>query len=132
VKSTDAVGRVGPLAERLLENHYAQENLRTGIESLRAAYRRASKRRVSPTEDKKVRVQVRRGAASIVEAARALKSGRQKPEKRRGRMLLVIVAVSAVGAGAAVASSEEIRRRLFSGSSDGGGIGSPEPTETAA
>ncbi|HEY7151752.1 MAG TPA: hypothetical protein VH391_08715 [Solirubrobacterales bacterium] len=131
MKSRDAVGRVGPLAERLLENQYAQENLRTGVESLRAAYRRATKRRASPTEDKKLHAQLRRGAASILEGARALKSGRQEPERHRGRVVLVIVAVAAAGAGAAVASSEEMRRRLFGGSFDGGGSGSPEPAEVA-
>src|SRR5436190_7105698 len=116
----DTASRVGPFAERLLENQYAQENLRAGVESLRAAYRRASKRRVKPAEDKKVREQLRRGAASIAEAARAVKSGRQKPKKRRARVVLLVVGVAGVGAAAAVAGSEELRSKLFGERSDTG------------
>jgi len=113
VAVTDAASRLGPIAERLLENQYAQENLRTGVESLRAAYRRASKRRVKPSQDRKVREQVRRGAASIAEAGRAFQSGRQKPKRRPGRIVLVVTGVAIAGAAAAVASSEELRAKLF-------------------
>src|SRR5213593_3900830 len=109
----DTASRVGPFAERLLENEYAQENLRTGVESLRAAYRRASKRRVKPSQDRKVREQVRRGAASLAEAANAFKSDRRKPKRRPGRIVLVVAGVAVAGAAAAVASSEELRAKLF-------------------
>jgi hypothetical protein len=73
----DTAARVGPIAERLLENQYAQENLREAVENLRGAYRRASKRRVKPAEDKKLRQQVREAAASLTEAGKALHSGRR-------------------------------------------------------
>ena len=73
----DTAARVGPIAERLLENQYAQENLREAVENLRRAYQRASKRRVKPAEDKKLRQQVREAAASLTEAGKALHSGRQ-------------------------------------------------------
>jgi hypothetical protein len=108
----DVAARVGPFAERLLENQYAQENLRAGVESLQAAYRRASKRGVRPAEDKKVHEQVRRGTASIAEAMRAVKSGRQKPKKRRARAIVLVVGVAAVGGAVALAGSEELRRKL--------------------
>ena len=110
---SNAASRLGPLAERVLENQYAQENLNAGLAHLHAAYRRASKRRVKPTQDRKVREQVRRGAASIAEAANAFKSDRRKPKRKTGRVVLVVVGVAAAGAAAAVASSEELRSRLF-------------------
>ena len=114
-----AASRVGPIAERLLSNEYAQENIREGVENLRAAYRRASKRRVKPAEDRRVREQVRRGAASLAEAASALKTGRQKPKRRRGRAVLLLVGVAGVGTAAALASSEELRAKLFGQPADG-------------
>jgi hypothetical protein len=116
---SDRAARAGTVAERLLANQYAQENLRTGVESLRAAYRRASKRRVRPAEDRKVREQVRRGTASIAEAARAFKTGRQKPERHRGRLVLVLVGAAAAGTAAAVASSEKLREKLFGRPAEG-------------
>jgi hypothetical protein len=127
----DVAARVGPFAERLLENQYAQENLRVGVESLQAAYRRASKRGVKPAEDKKLREQVRRGAASIAEATRAVKSGRQKPKRRRGRRIMLVVGAAAVGAAVAFASSEELRRKLLGPPSEDLGVG-PLPADAVA
>jgi len=114
----DTASRIGPIAQRLVENQYAQENLRAGVDSLQAAYRRASKRRVRPDEDRKVREQVRQGAASIAEAARALKSDRRKRKKQRGKVVLVIVGVAGAGAAAAIATSEELRSKLFGQASE--------------
>jgi hypothetical protein len=117
----------GALAERLLSNPYAHENIRDAAEQLRAAYGRASKRRVRPAEDAKVREQVNRAAASVSEALRAIRTGRQKPQPKRGRRLLVIVGVAAVGAGVALAASDELRSAIF-----GDGPGAPpsvSPTE---
>jgi hypothetical protein len=105
--------RAGALAERLLSNSYAQENISDAAEQLRAAYGRASKRRVRPVEDAKVREQVNRAAASVSEAVRAIRTGRQKPQPKRGRRLLVIVGVAAVGAGVALAASDELRSAIF-------------------
>lgn len=129
--SGDMAARLGPIAERLLENQYAQENLLAGVESLQAAYRRASKRGVKPAEDKKLREQVRRGAASIAEATRAIKSGRQKPKKRRGREIVLVAGVAAVGAAVALASSEELRRKLLGEPSDDVGA-APLPADAVA
>src|SRR4051812_24504293 len=66
--ATQTASRVGPYVERLLENSYAQEQLGEAVESLRAAYQRASKRRVEPTRDEKLRRQIRQAALSITEA----------------------------------------------------------------
>jgi hypothetical protein len=113
----DTAARVGPIAERLLENQYAQENLREAVENLRGAYRRASKRRVKPAEDKKLRQQVREAAASLTEAAKALHSGRQKPKKRWGRRLLILLGLGAAGMAAALAASEDLRNKVLGESS---------------
>jgi hypothetical protein len=91
------------------------------VDSLQAAYRRASKRRVRPDEDRKVREQVRQGAASIAEAAPALKSDRGERKKRRGKVVLLIVAVAGAGAAVAIASSEELRSNLFGQDSEDDG-----------
>jgi hypothetical protein len=82
------------------------------VASLRAAYRRASKRRVEPTRDEKLRRQVREAARSLTEAASALKTGRQKPKRRRGRRLIVVLALGVGGAAALLAA----RRKLLGGS----------------
>lgn len=110
---SDTAAGVTPFLERALDNRYAQENLSDAAEKLRAAYRRASKRRVEPTRDKRLHEQLRQAALSITEAGRAIKTGRQKPRKRWGRRVLVVIGVGAVGTAAAMAASEELRSTVF-------------------
>ena len=62
---SDTAAGVTPFLERALDNRYAQENLSDAAEKLRAAYRRASKRRVEPTRDKRLHEQLRQAALSI-------------------------------------------------------------------
>src|SRR5436190_7174671 len=92
--------KAGTYAQRLIDNEYVQENLAQAAQSLRSAYRRASKRRVEPTRDEKLRAQVRQAARSLAEAADAFKTGRRKPKRRRGRRVTVILAAAGVGAAA--------------------------------
>ena len=96
----------GAYVRRLIENEYVQENLAQAAESLRAAYRLASKRRVEPTRDEKVRRQVREAALSLREAATALQSDRRKPKKRRGRRVMLVLALGAGATAAVVASTK--------------------------
>jgi hypothetical protein len=110
---SDTATSVTPFLERALDNRYAQENLSDAAENLRAAYRRASKRRVEPTRDKKLREQLRQAALSITEAGSAIKTGRQKPRKRWGRRVLVVIGVGTVGAATALAASDELRSTVF-------------------
>ena len=78
--------KAGIYAQRLLGNEYVQESLAQAVESLRAAYRRASKRRVEPTRDEKIRRQVREAARSLTEAASALKArSTENRGRRRGK-----------------------------------------------
>jgi hypothetical protein len=114
---SDTSSQLTPYLERLIDNRYAQENISDAAEKLRAAYRRASKRRVEPTRDEKLREHLRQAALSISEAGKAIKTGRQKPRKRWGRRMLVVIGVGLVGAAAAVASNEELRSSVFG---DGG------------
>jgi hypothetical protein len=109
----DYTEKAGVYAQRLVGNEYVQDNLAQAAENLRAAVRRASKRRVEPTTDEKIRRQVRQAAQSLSEAASALKTGRTKPKKRRGRRVLVVLVVGAGAAAAVVASNEELRSKLF-------------------
>jgi hypothetical protein len=118
--------RAGTYAQRLIENDYVQENLMRAADNLQAAYHRATKRRVEPTRDEKLRRQVRQAALSLQEAARALQTGRRKPKKRRGRRMLVILVVAAGAAAAVVASSPQLRKALF------GGNGTPEEATATA
>ena len=126
--ASDYPDKAGVYAQRLIDNEYVQENLVQAAESLRAAYRRASKRRVEPARDEKLRRQVRQAALSLREAASALQSGRSKPKKRRGRRVLIVLAVGAGAAAAILASNEELRKKLL------GGEASPdvEPVGTSA
>jgi acyl-CoA reductase-like NAD-dependent aldehyde dehydrogenase len=110
--------RAGTYAQRLIENDYVQENLLRAADNLRAAYDRATKRRVEPTRDEKLRRQVRQAALSLREAASALQADRRKPKRKRGRRLLVVLFVGAGAAAAIVASNDELRQALFGG--DGG------------
>ena len=113
--ATKGTSDVGRYAQRLLENDYAQEQLGEAVESLRAAYRRASKRRVEPARDEKLRRQMREAVRSLAEAGQALQSGRRRPRRRIARRLVVVVGLGAIGAAAAVALSEELRERLLGG-----------------
>jgi ferric-dicitrate binding protein FerR (iron transport regulator) len=112
--ASETATKTGMYAQRLLDNEYVQENLAQAVESLRAAYRRASKRRVEPTRDEKLRRQVREAALSLTEAASALKAGRQKPRRRRGRKMIVMLAIGAGAAAALLAA----RRKVLSDDSE--------------
>src|SRR3954453_14239965 len=97
---TDALTRI----EQVLDNDYAQEQLQEGIRNLRAAYQRASKRRVQPAKDDRVRRQVQSAVTSLGEAAKAIRTGRDKPKPRWGRRIAVVIAIGAAGTAAAVAA----------------------------
>lgn len=119
--ASDTATRMGIYGQRLLDNDYVQENLSQAVESMRTVYRRASKRRVEPTRDEKLRRQVREAAHSFAEAASALKADRQKPKRRRGRGLIVVLALGAGGAAVLLAANEELRRKVLGGNSVVGG-----------
>lgn len=110
---TDAPSKLLPLAEELLDNNYARENLREGVEKLRDAYERAQKRRVKPSRDRKLRRQFEAAIAALDEGTAALASGRKKPKRTGRKVVLTVLAVSAAGGAAALALNEGLRESVF-------------------
>jgi hypothetical protein len=111
--STDAVSRLTPYIEQLLEDESARDNLRHGADKLRGAYQRSQKKRVKAAKDKRLRQQLRSAAQSFAEGATALAHDTQKPKKHRGRNLLTLLALAAIGAGVAIALNEDLRSSLL-------------------
>lgn len=102
-----------PIAEELLENGYARENLQEGVEKLREAYERAGKRRVKPSKDRKLRRQVEAALAAIDEGTAALASGRKKPKRTGRNVVLVLIGAAAAGAGVVIATNEDVRNQVL-------------------
>jgi hypothetical protein len=115
--ATEAVARLTPYIEQLLEDEAARDDLRRGAGKLRAAYGRSRKRRVKASRDEKLRAQLTSALRSLGDGANELISGAQKPKKRRGGMLLKLLPLAAVGAGVAIALNEDLRSSLFGSSS---------------
>jgi hypothetical protein len=110
--SIEAPSRLLPLAEELLDNTYARENLSEGVSKLRDAYERSRKRRVKPSRDRKLRAQLEAALAALDEGTAALASGRRKP-KRRGRQAgLAVLALAGAGTAAALALNEDLRNSV--------------------
>jgi hypothetical protein len=99
-----------PYVQRLVEDEDLRENLKTAYESARGAYTRMAngKGPSAALNDKKTQKQLREAAASLKEAADALRDAK-KPRRRRGRGLLLIV----VGVGLAFALSEGLRKKAL-------------------
>lgn len=126
-----------PLAEELLDNNYARENLQEGAEKLRSAYQRSRKRRVKPSKDRKLRKQIEAAVQALDEGTAALASGRTKPKRTGRKVVLTLLALTVAGAAAVLATNEELRNSVLgsakalgdeiggSGSADGGANGSP-------
>jgi hypothetical protein len=118
--ATDTASRLTPYIEELLDNEHARENLRKGGSQLRAAYERSKKRRTKATRDREVRRQLESAATALGTGAKALASGRRKPERRRGRRLVWLLGIGVFGAGLALAANEDLRSSLFGTSSHPG------------
>jgi ferric-dicitrate binding protein FerR (iron transport regulator) len=87
-----------PYLQRLLEDEYVQEQLRTAASGLYAAYGRARKQRAQAAEDKRVYSNVRQAATSLRKAATALQRPAPKPKKRRIPKLATLALVAGGGA----------------------------------
>jgi hypothetical protein len=116
--ATDTASRLTPYIEELLDNEHARENLRKGVSQLRAAYERSKKRRIKATRDRKLRRQLESAATALGAGAKALASGRRKPERRRGRRLVWLLGI--LGVGVVLAANEDLRSSLFGTSSHPG------------
>ena len=102
-----------PLAEELLENGYARENIQEGAEKLRDAYERSRKRRVKPSKDRKLRRQIEAAVAAIDEGTAALASGRRKPKRTGRNLVLVLIGAALAAAGYVLATDEELRGQVL-------------------
>lgn len=102
-----------PLAEELLDNTYARDNLQEGAEKLRDAYDRARKRRVKPSTDRKLRKQLEAAIAAIDEGTAALASGRKKPKRTGRKFLVLLLGAAAAGTAAVLATNEDLRNQVL-------------------
>jgi hypothetical protein len=105
---SDQAARFAPYARELMDNEYVQENLRDGVEKLRAAYQRARKSRVQPTRDQRLRRQLRSAAQSLGEAGQALRSRRRKPKPRWGTRAAVLAGLGAAAGGVALWAKQRL------------------------
>jgi len=110
---TDAPSRLLPFTAELLDNTYARDNLREGAEKLRDAYGRARKRRVKPSQDRKLRRQFEAAIAALDEGTAALASGRKKPRRTGRKLALGLLAVAGAGAAVALAVNEDLRNSVL-------------------
>jgi short subunit dehydrogenase-like uncharacterized protein len=110
---TEARSRLLPLAEELLDNRYARENMREGAEKLRDVYARAQKRRVKPSQDRKLRRQFEAAIVALDEGTAALASGRKKPRRTGRKVVLTVLAVTGAAAAAALALNEDLRESVL-------------------
>jgi hypothetical protein len=112
-RPSDIPSRLKPLAEDLLDNDYARENLQEGAEKLRDAYERAQKRRVKPSKDRKLRKQIEAAVRALDEGTAALASGRKKPKRTGRNVVLVLIGAVLAGAGAVLATNEDLRGKVL-------------------
>jgi hypothetical protein len=110
---TDIPASLKPLAEELLDNSYARENLQEGAEKLRDAYERSRKRRVQPSKDRKLRRQIEAAVHALDEGTAALASGRKKPKRTGRKVALTLIGVAVAGAAAVLATNEELRNQVL-------------------
>ena len=83
-----------PDLQRVLEDEFVQEQLRSAVSGAREAYSRARKQRTQVVEDKGLYRSLRQAATSLQRATTALKP-EAPPPKRRGRKLTVALAIGA-------------------------------------
>jgi hypothetical protein len=121
----DGLARAAPYVERLAGNEYLQENLREAAANLRAAYARASKRKVDAVDDRIVKRRLRKAGESLSEARAALLTGRAKPKRSKKRAVIVVLAGVGIAGAVAIALDDELRRDLF-------GDGAAVPEEVGA
>jgi hypothetical protein len=110
---TDIPNKLKPIAEELLDNSYARENLQEGAEKLREALERSRKRRVKPAKDRKLRKQIEAAIEALDEGTAALASGRKKPRRTGRKIVLGVVGLTLAGAAAVLATNEDLRNKVL-------------------
>lgn len=110
---TDIPNKLKPIAEELLDNSYARENLQEGAEKLREALERSRKRRVKPARDRKLRKQIEAAIEALDEGTAALASGRRKPRHTGRKIVLGVLGLAVAGTAAVLATNEDLRNQVF-------------------
>src|SRR4051812_45883546 len=104
--------RNNPYVQRLVEDEELRDNLRTAYDSARNAYARMSNGKgpaKAILDDKKTQKELREAAASLKDAADALRGGKKKRKGGVGRKLFVL----AIGAGLALALRGGLRKKVL-------------------
>jgi hypothetical protein len=104
--------RSNTYVQRLVEDDELRDNLRNAFESARKAYSRMSNGKgpvKAVTEDKKFQREMRDAATSFKDAAEALREGKKKKKRGKGRLLLMAI----IGGGIALAASEGLRKKVL-------------------
>jgi hypothetical protein len=99
-----------PYIQRLAEDRYVQEQLRTAAAGLRGAYTRARRGGTEATQDKKLYGNLRQAATSIRNAATALQRPKAAPKRRFQK-----VAAAALAGGSALMVAKQQKSRPKSG-----------------
>lgn len=84
-----------PYIERLLEDAFVQEQVRSAVGGLRAAYSRARKQRTQVVEDKGLYRNLRQAATALQRATRALQPPEPEPKHRGRKFAAVALAIGA-------------------------------------
>jgi hypothetical protein len=105
----DTVRAGGTYAGRLIENDYARENLTDAVENLRAARKRASRKKAAKlADDKRLYEQVRTAAGSLRDATRAIVRDETPPKRSWTKRFLV---VGLAGGVVAIVANADLRQR---------------------
>jgi len=111
--SATAVAAASPYVQRLIQDEELRGNIKTAVESARAAYGRANNGK-APTQlldDKKLQKELSTAATALRDASDALRAGPKKRKRKGGLRRLLVLGV--VGGIAAVALSEGLRNKVL-------------------
>ena len=108
-----------PYIQRVVEDEYVQEQLRSAVSGARAAYLRARKQRGQVVEDKGLYRNLRQAATALQKATGALRPPPPEP-KHRGRKLAAV----ALAMGATVLLTMKLQKQQ---SQRGGDVGASTP-----
>ena len=103
-----------PYVRRVIEDAELRQNVRTAVESERAAYGRLNNGNAASKqilEDKNLHKEMQKAAEALRDAGIALSEGPKKPKRRGGIGKLLLIAI--VGAVIALAVSEDLRNKVL-------------------
>jgi hypothetical protein len=103
-------------AQRVLQDDYAQEQLRAAAGGLVAAYKRMRQERGDSVEDKKLYANLRQAATSARNAAQAFLAPEPEPSHRKRRLTVIALAIAGTTALTMRLQKLETQRRADIGS----------------